>query len=265
MDNPNQALYDDIQLLDDLLYQSLETQLNPEVNKIISNIAQETRKAYKTEDKPEPETIRSLIDSIWKTLEPLNSQTLLSVTRAFSQFLNLSNIAEQYHRIRRRRWHQEAGHPAQPGSLEAVLPALLTAGISKEKLFQTVCDLNIELVLTAHPTEATRRTLIHKHIEIAKNLENLDRVHLSPDERDRIILGLHEEIMALSRTTEVRPKKPSAIEEAKWGFAVVQESLWNALPNYMRDLDKKLQSLTGQALPMDKVPLRIGSWMGGGR
>lgn len=76
---------------------------------------------------------------------------------------------------------------------------------------------------------------------------------------------MHEEITALCRTIEIRPEKPSVTEEAKWGFAVVQESLWYALPNYLRDLDKKMRSFTGQALPIDKTPLRIGSWIGGDR
>ncbi len=263
MDNPNQALYLNIDLLDNLLYKTLEAQLKPEVVKIISEIAKESRLAYKANSKPQ--TISKVIDSIWQIIEPLNNETLMALTRAFSQFLNLTNIAEQYHRIRRRRWHQEVGHPAQPGSLEAVLPALINAGISKESLFNTVCNLKVELVLTAHPTEVTRRTLIHKHNSIAKHLEYLDQSNLSPDERDLIILRLHEEITALCRTGEIRPQKPSAIEEAKWGFAVVEESLWDALPNYMRDLDKKLCQITGQPLPIDKTPLRFASWMGGDR
>lgn len=279
--DPNQALYDNIHLLEDLLLSSLKAQLKPEIIKMISVIAEEARMPYKTDPKISSNAksntksnanihvrnskIETAIHYIWNILEPLNSETLLALARTFSQYLTLTNIAEQYHRIRRRRWHQEALHPAQPGSLEAVFPTLLQAGISKETLFQTVSELNIELVLTAHPTEVTRRTLIHKHNEIAKYLEELDRQNLNEDEQDLVILRLHEVITALCRTIEIRPKKPSVIEEAKWGFAVVEGSLWQALPNYLRDLNRKLYQITHQTLPIDKIPLRIASWMGGDR
>lgn len=295
--DPNHALYNNIHLLDDLLFKTLEEQLEPEVVNIISLIAKEARLIYKQKEKREQKEqktqkepsisesnleqssavnsketpLNSADDSlkgahkIWALLAPLNSETLLSLTRAFSQFLNLTNIAEQYHRIRRRRWHQEVGHPPQPGSLEAGLPQLIDAGIPKEILYKTICDLNIELVLTAHPTEVTRRTLIHKHNEIAKNLERLDQENLSPDERDLIIQRLHEIITALCRTAEIRPKNPSVTEEAKWGFAVVEESLWDALPAFMRDLDKKLHLATGKPLPITAIPLRFASWIGGDR
>ena len=97
------------------------------------------------------------------------------VARAFTQFLNLANIAEQYHHVRRHRaWERLDGAPAQPGSIRELFPRLTAQGISPDTLWQTVQELDIELVLTAHPTEVSRRTLIQKYDHIADCLERLD-------------------------------------------------------------------------------------------
>jgi len=276
--NPNTELYNNISLLDNLLYKTLRAQVDPSILEIIKkiyeliqtpnlfNLNHNNNEIQSQHESDFPsQTLSQTIQKILDLLHPLNSEQMMTITRAFTHSLNLTSIAEQYHRIRRRRWHQQAGHPPQPGSLEAMLPALLNSGISKTELMDSISKLNIELVLTAHPTEVTRRTLIHKYNEIAKNLGRLDREDLTPLEREEMIERLHEEITASWRTEELRQRKPTPIMEAKWGFAVVEESLWNAVPAFMRDLDKLLFSLTEQHLPLTSVPIRFASWMGGDR
>jgi phosphoenolpyruvate carboxylase len=255
IEESNKALYENIQLLSGLLVKTLKKQVAPDALELLEAISRDT-KHYRLEE---------AIKRVNQIVKNLSNDKILPITRAFAHFLNLTEIAEQYHRIRRGRSYQRAKNTSQPGSLEFSLPEFVRKGVSAELLYEAVCNLNIELVLTAHPTEVTRRTLIHKHNRIAAGLAQLDAVDLTPKETESIVNALKIEIESAWLTNEVRLKRPSATEEAKWGFAVVEQSLWAALPQMMRDLDKVLFKTTGKNLPIDKVPIRFSSWMGGDR
>lgn len=198
-------------------------------------------------------------------LADLDDALIMPVARAFSHFLNLANIAEQHHRIRRSRQYRRAADSTPlRGSLEAAFPQLIEK-VYPERLYEAICNLQIGLVLTAHPTEVTRRTLLQKHYRIAELLEQQDRPDLTPDEIEEIELALKREITASWFTDEIRHRRPTPVDEARWGFAVVEHTLWNAIPHYARSLDKMLQQHTGRRLPLDVAPIRFGSWMGGDR
>lgn len=198
-------------------------------------------------------------------LAELDDALIMPVARAFSHFLNLANIAEQHHRIRRSREYRRAtDSKPQRGSLDAAFPELVKK-IHPERLYEAVCNLRIGLVLTAHPTEVMRRTLLQKHYRIAKLLDQQDRPDLAPDEIEEIEEALKREITAAWFTDEIRPRRPTPVDEARWGFAVVEHVLWDAIPRYARRLDKMLQQHTGRRLPLDVMPIRFGSWMGGDR
>ena len=119
------------------------------------------------------------------TLDQLPEDELLPVARGFNQFLNLANIADQYHLMRRRRSDEEPALEDQ--MLASVLERLQVAGHNPQDLSQIVADLDIELVLTAHPTEVSRRTLIMKYDAIAQQLAALDHTDLTTLERDKVI------------------------------------------------------------------------------
>lgn len=198
-----------------------------------------------------------------ETLDGLADDELLPMTRAFNQFLNLANIAEQYHRIRRR----HAGEPApfEAGVLVELLDRLLREGMHGDYLARQVGRLEIELVLTAHPTEVSRRTLIQKYDAIAAQLATRDHTDLSVAELAQIELNLQRLIAEAWHTEEIRRSRPTPVEEAKWGFAVIENSLWQALPNVLRQTDQALRGSTGLHLPLDAAPIRFASWMGGDR
>ena len=196
-------------------------------------------------------------------LDDLAEVDLLPVARAFNQFLNLANIAEQYQSIRRR----DAG---QPEPFEArVLPELLArlkqAGHDDQVLARQLGTLDIELVLTAHPTEVTRRTLIQKYDAIAVQLAAQDHRDLAPAEREQVRERLRRLIAEAWHTEEIRRTRPTPVDEAKWGFAVIEHSLWQAVPSHLRKVDKALFEATGQRLPLEAAPVRFASWMGGDR
>lgn len=187
------------------------------------------------------------------------------VARAFSHFLQLANVAEQHHRIRRRRAHErDPLGRAQPGSLAETLPRLATA-VGPERLREAVLALRIELVMTAHPTEMMRRTLQGKYNAVAEALAGLDRTDLTLREREGLLNELRRQIVAAWETNEVRRERPSPLDEVRRVFAVFEYTLWDAAPQYLRSLDRALTSVTGAGLPLDACPIRFGSWVGGDR
>ncbi|CAG18704.1 putative phosphoenolpyruvate carboxylase [Photobacterium profundum SS9] len=194
-------------------------------------------------------------------LQNLPDDQLLPVARAFSQFLNLTNIAEQYHTISR---HCEE-QICSPDSIDSLFGKLNANSISQLDSIQAVRDLNIELVLTAHPTEIARRTMIHKLVQINKCLSNLELSELSHSERQRVEQRLEQLIAQAWHSDVIRKQRPTPLDEAKWGFAVVENSLWHAVPEFLRQFDEKLMRHLGEKLPLDASPVKFTSWMGGDR
>ena len=191
----------------------------------------------------------------------LGSEELVPVARAFSQFLNLANIADQHHNVSREADDLlSASH-----SLASGLGELIEEGVPAEQVIAAVRELRIELVLTAHPTEITRRTLIHKHTEVGRCLSQLELAGLTERERERLHVRLRELIAQVWFGDDFRRERPTPVDEAKWGFAVMEDSLWRAVPEFMRRLDKALFDSCGAHLPLDVSPVSFVSWMGGDR
>ena len=130
------------------------------------------------------------------------------------------------------------------------------------QLARQLAGLEIELVLTAHPTEVARRTLIQKYDAITAQLAAKDHADLLPEERSRIQQRLQRLVAEAWHTDEIRKVRPTPVDEAKWGFAVIEHSLWQALPNVLRHVDEVLLRSTGERLPLTAAPLRFASWMG---
>jgi phosphoenolpyruvate carboxylase len=191
----------------------------------------------------------------------LSRDELLPVARAFSQFLNLANIADQHHAISREMDKEYSATEALAGVFEL----LQSDGRSADEIGAAIKTLKIELVLTAHPTEITRRTLIHKHGEIDTCLGQLELEGLTEREESVIHQRLRELIAQIWHTQDFRDQRPTPIDEAKWGFAVVENSLWDALPEFLRRLNNTLFDVTGNALPEDAAPVTFASWLGGDR
>ncbi|TCL05625.1 phosphoenolpyruvate carboxylase [Sodalis ligni] len=195
------------------------------------------------------------------TLQNLSNDELLPVARAFSQFLNLTNTAEQFHAISP---HGEAlNNPEGLGKVFARLKD--NKELDDKDIRAAVESLSIELVLTAHPTEIARRTLIHMLVEVNNCLKQLDHSDLADYERKQIMRRLRQLVAQYWHTDEIRHNRPSPVDEAKWGFANVENSLWEGVPQYLRELNEQLESVFGFSLPVENVPVRFTSWMGGDR
>lgn len=255
--DPHALLRQDVRLLGQLLGQTLQEQESP----VLLELVEEIRKLAKHARAGHEEQSQKLFEK----LSELDPSLLVPVARAFSHFLNLANLAEQYHRVRRRRHYQQSARTNQKATMAELLPRLERANISHQQLLETLNTLSIDLVLTAHPTEVTRRTLIRKYDEVTHCLEQLDSVNLSPIGRERVMSKLKRNIVGAWNSDEIRQERPTPVDEARWGFVTIEQTLWHAVPEYLRELDEWCSENLNQALPMDFAPFKFSSWMGGDR
>lgn len=246
-------LREDVHLLGELLGNTIREQYG---DRFLDKIEQ-IRKGAKADRRG------SMDAELSASLNQLGEDELLPVARAFNQFLNLANIAEQYQLIHRREESKPA--PFEARVLPELLARLRAEGHGAESLARQLGRLEIELVLTAHPTEVARRTLIQKYDAIAAQLAAQDHRDLTSAERAQIHERLQRLIAEAWHTEEIRRTRPTPVDEAKWGFAVIEHSLWQAIPNYLRKADQALHAATGLRLPLEAAPIRFASWMGGDR
>ncbi|GHB66349.1 phosphoenolpyruvate carboxylase [Psychrosphaera saromensis] len=190
------------------------------------------------------------IDELKALFQSCDEQDLLIYARAFSQFLNLANIAEQQHTTS----EQGLAELDLPHPLESLQEQL--SDCKPDEFFAAIKKLHIELVLTAHPTEVNRRTFIHKYHEIAEQLEVT-----GPELNGRI----EELIEQAWNTNEIRPQRPTPLDESRWGLNAIRDSLWFAVPKFVRELDELCQEVSGKELPVDATPITMASWMAGDR
>lgn len=246
MSDLHEALRDDVRMLGGYLGQTIARQMgNPFLEKIerIRKLAKAARHG-ETDD-----------DALLEELSRLSEDEVLPVARAFTQFLNLANIAEEHHRVRR---HKEICDLESTDSYVQLLKHLRKQGVSDAKIAETLAKLQVDLVLTAHPTEVNRRTLIQKYDAITDCLRGQDQGEVQYHR-------LNELISQIWHTNEIRKTRPTPIDEAKWGFAVIENSLWEAVPAFLKKLDEQTKAITGKGLPLDCSPIRFSSWMGGDR
>ena len=150
---------------------------------------------------------------LWDRIEKLNPRELERVTRAFSVYFQLVNIAEQYHRVRRKREHEASiDNPSQRASIQSALNRLGEEGDGCKTILRTLEQMDINLVLTAHPTEALRRSVRNKHVRISWILEGLDQRSLTWRERQNLEQRLAEEVTILWQTDELRVRRPEVIQ-----------------------------------------------------
>jgi phosphoenolpyruvate carboxylase len=246
-DSFDAQLKDTVRYLGATLGETIEAELGSEWLQKIEKIRQDGRDSYAN--------VTQSTDNLTALFSSLDNQSLLTIGRAFAQFLNLANIAEQEYNSANQR----------DESLATSLGKIKSMGANKEKMLLAIKNLNIDLVLTAHPTEVTRRTLIHKHRQLAAQLEALHASDLSDRARQRIKMRIAALISQAWHTEEIRSVRPTPVDEARWGFSVIENSLWEAVPEFLRELEEYLQAEFDIALPLDAKTVQFSSWMGGDR
>lgn len=240
-------LKDTVRYLGKTLGETIKNQLGQEWLDRIEKIRKGGRASYQGD--------ATCSEELKETFKTMSDSDLLTVGRAFAQFLNLGNIAEQEYNAAMN----------VDASIDALFKHLDKAELTAEKVQEAVAKLNIDLVLTAHPTEVTRRTLIHKHKELANCLQAIHQESLNDVERGKVETRIADLIAQAWHTEEIRSVRPTPVDEARWGFSVIENSLWEAVPDFMRELDGRLNEDYQVSLPLDSSPVQFSSWMGGDR
>jgi len=196
-------------------------------------------------------------------LETLSIPKLTKLLRAFTIYFQLVNLAEDRHRIRRKRNYESEG-VAQPGSLEDVIERLKKSGVTYSNFRREVEHYSIELVLTAHPTEAQRRSVLEKILAVDRLL-NIREYHiLTPHEREEVDRRIYEKITLLWQTSEIRQRRQTVFDEVDNGLFYLDEIFFPVLPALLARFQKLLADYYHKKMPLFPI-LRIGSWIGGDR
>jgi phosphoenolpyruvate carboxylase len=204
-------------------------------------------------------------DGLERALDGLGHEQVMLVIQAFASYLRMTNLAERIHRLRRRRVYQRAQIGAQRGSLDHVLGILKQRGIEREDLVRQINALRIQPVFTAHPTEATRRTIQEKEYDIILRLTERLNPELTPEE-ERLALNRIRSAMTSAWQTRLVPHiRPTVADELDNILFYLTDILYRTTPEFYERFTEAFEAHFGPAPKgfLDDVILRFGSWVGG--
>uniref|UniRef100_A0A2N9ES93 phosphoenolpyruvate carboxylase n=1 Tax=Fagus sylvatica TaxID=28930 RepID=A0A2N9ES93_FAGSY len=255
-----QSFDDDCRLLGSLLNDVLQREVGTQFMEKVERNRTVAQSACNLRMAGVDDTAQLLDNQLASEISNMTLDEAFTLARAFSHYLNLMGIAETHHRVRKAR-----NVAPLSKSCDDIFNQLVQGGVHPDELYQTVCKQEVEIVLTAHPTQINRRTLQYKHIRIAHLLDYNDRPDLGIEDREMLIEDLVREITSIWQTDELRRHKPTPVDEARAGLNIVEQSLWKAVPHYLRRVSNALKKHTGKPLPLTCTPIKFGSWMGGDR
>lgn len=254
----NVLLRHDVKMLGNMLGEVLVLHGGKELFDKVETIREMTKSIRKGFDEDTYHTLKKEISNL---KPPMRQQ----VIRAFSIYFHLINIAEQNHRIRRRRQYLLNEEGSQSFSIEKAVAKVKGYPLTKDKIQGVLNDLSIELIMTAHPTEATKRTVLEIQKRISAHLRKLDNPLTTQREKADVEESLLNEVTALWHTDELRQRKPDVLDEVKNGLYYFDQTLFETLPAIFQELETQLQ----EQIPGEdwQVPnfIRFGSWIGGDR
>ena len=258
---PTKSLRDDVRLLGNILGNVIKKQEGlPFFNLVekIRKLSKANRANIRQKDS---------YKKISKTLSQISPSNTYKLTRAFSHFMNFINLAESIDASRTLDEFENNKAKANKNIfIEEIFEELFKdRKISSNKIYNTAKNLNIGIVLTAHPTEVKRRTLIQKYHNITELLEQRELMKSFPSKQKIIDRKLYDEITIIWNTDDLKRTKPSPFDEARWGLAIIEDSLWETIPKVYRRLNDIFVKNMGKGLPKNFNPIEFGSWMGGDR
>lgn len=251
VEDKDAPLIHDIRLLGRLLGEVIRDQEGEAVFAIVERVRQLSVRLHRSRD----DAAREELDRL---LESLSPREINLVIRAFSFFSQLANIAEDQHHVRRARAHAIAGSPPKPGSVEHAINRALAAGKSREALVGFFRQADISPVLTAHPTEVQRKSILDRQWRIARLLDARDRQNLTPEELAENEESLRRAVLTLWQTRMLRPARISVMDEVNNALSFYDTTFLAELPRLFNRLEDRLD----ETLP---AFLRPGSWVGGDR
>ena len=258
-DDKDAPLFDDIRMLGRLLGDTIRDQHGAANFALIEHIRQTSVRFRRDDDVGARAELETLLDA-------LSREQTIQVVRGFSYFSHLANIAEDQHHIRRARVHSIGGSGPRPGSLMRALDDALAAGHDQSAITGFFDNALVSPVLTAHPTEVQRKSILNCQAEIARLLDTRDRMQLTPEEQADNDQALRRAVLTLWQTRMMRPARLSVIDEVNNGLSYYGSTFLRQLPRLYAAIEDRLESTAGAAETLELPPfLRVGSWIGGDR
>ncbi|NQV77994.1 MAG: phosphoenolpyruvate carboxylase [Lutibacter sp.] len=259
---PTKLLREDIRLLGTFLGRVIRDQEGLAFYKIVERLRLLSKNTLLDKNKSK------VFLKVSKEVKKLKPKNIFRVTRSFSHILNLMNLAESLDASRKLNGYENPyfKNKNQNIFIEDIIKNLFkNRNISNNKIYEQATKLDIGIVLTAHPTEVKRRTLIQKYANLIELLEQRHLYKKYPSKIIEIDRKLYSEITIIWKTDELKRSKPSPLDEAKWGLAVIEDSLWDTIPKVYKRLNDIFRKNLGKDLPLGYNPIQFGSWMGGDR
>src|SRR5450830_47969 len=258
-DDKDQSLREDIRRLGRLLGDTVRNQHGDEVFDLIEQVRQNSIRFRRDAD----EAARSELEA---TLDGLTNDQTTQVIRAFSYFSHLVNLAEDQHHIRRTRAHQIAGSAPRAGSLAHTIESLYNTGHTSEQLIDFFQTAQVAPVLTAHPTEVQRKSILNCQMVITRLLDERDRMQLTPEEAEANEEALGRAVLTLWQTRMLRTSKLSVLDEVENGLSFYDYTFLRELPQLYAGLEDLLVS-KDPSFKQTELPsfMKMGSWIGGDR
>ena len=259
---PTKLLREDIRLLGTFLGRVIKDQEGTKFFNIVERLRLLSKNTLLDKNKSK------VFSKISKDIRKLSPEITFKVTRAFSHILNLMNLAESLDASRKLNEYDNPYFKNKKQNLfiEDIINNLFkNRKISDKKIYDQATKLDIGIVLTAHPTEVKRRTLIQKYANLTTLMEQRHLYKKYPTKIIEIDRKLYSEIAIIWKTDELKRTKPSPLDEARWGLAVIEDSLWDIIPRVYKRLNDIFRKNLNQDLPRNFNQIQFGSWMGGDR
>ncbi len=259
---PTKLLREDIRLLGTFLGRVIKDQEGSVFFEIVEKFRLLSKNTLSDKNKSR------IFSKISKEVKKLSPKNTFKLTRAFSHILNLMNLAESLDASRKLNEFENPYFKSKSQNLfiEDIIESLFkNKKIQDKKIYQQATKLDIGIVLTAHPTEVKRRTLIQKYANLIEIMEQRHLYKKYPSKIIELDRKLYSEIAIIWKTDELKRTKPSPLDEARWGLAVIEDSLWDTIPKVYKRLNDIFRKNLKKDLPRDFNPIQFGSWMGGDR
>ncbi len=250
-------LREDIRLLGRILGDSIREQEGDRIFDLIERTRQNSIAFQRDGDAQAKRELESVLND-------LDADDTIAVVRAYSNFSLLANIAEDQHHIRRRRAHELAGSLPREGSVVRAVDRALQANVALPALVSFFSDALVVPVLTAHPTEVQRKSILDLQKQIARLLTERDREQLTPGEDERNAEDLRRAVLTLWQTRILRELRLTVNDEIENGLSYYQHTFMSELPRLYGELEDIVAS-KGVDTPRIASFLRMGSWIGGDR
>ena len=258
-DDKDQSLREDIRRLGRILGDTVRQQHGEEMFSLIETVRQNSIRFRRDADHDAREALENTLDTL------TNDQTT-HLIRAFSYFSHLVNLAEDQHHIRRTRTHLIAGSKPRRGSLAHTIETLYEKNDAKVDLQQFFETAQVTPVLTAHPTEVQRKSILNCQMVITRLLDERDRMQLTPEESRANEEALQRAVLTLWQTRMLRMSKLSVLDEVENGLSFYDYTFLRELPHLYAGLEDLLASKDARFADTELPSfMRMGSWIGGDR